>query len=120
MKTAILAGLILLTTTTLQAEEKKKLYSITINVEAKKANGKSWDVFGGSPDIKLVIDGQPLYSMARCRDRYRCTIEFASIKDKWYIEVYDKDLQNDDLIGKGECEEGESCDFGLAKVEISE
>lgn len=122
MKTAILVVLILLTTITLQAENKKKVYTITINVEAKKANGKSWDIFGGASDIKVVIDRRPYFSRVDCQDTYRCTIEFASLKDKWYIEVYDRDMQSDDLIGKGkgECEAGESCTLGLAKVEISD
>jgi len=120
MKTAVLAVLILLTTITIQAENKKRVYTITTNVEAKKANGKSWDIFGGSPDIKIVVEGKPYYSLVKCKDTYRCTIEFVSTTDKWYIEVYDKDLQSDDLIGKGECEAGESCTLGLAKVEISE
>lgn len=119
MKNLIFSTL-LLTTIEVQATEKPTLRTITIDVAEKKANGKSWDMFGGSPDIKVVIDKQPYYSLAKCRDTYRCTISFTSQKDKWYIEVYDKDLQNDDLIGKGECEEGERCSLGLAKVEISD
>ena len=116
----ILIGLMFFLTITLQAENKKKLYSITIDVEAKKANGKSWDVFGGSPDIKVVIDGETFYSPTKCKDRYRCTMEFTSVKDKWYIEVYDKDLQSDDLIGKGDCKDGEECKFGLVTISISD
>ena len=30
------------------------------------------------------------------------------------------DIDSDDLIGKGDCEEGEDCDFGLATVRIED
>ena len=120
MKKIILAGLMLLTMMTLHAESKKKIYSMTINIADKKANGKSWDMFGGPPDIKVVIDGQVYFSAVKCQDTYRCTIEFISTTDKWYIEVYDKDIQNDDLVGKGDCKVGEEFKLGLATVSISD
>lgn len=119
MKKMILTGLMLLATMTVEAEVKKKIYSMTINIADKKANGKSWDMFGGSPDIKVLIDGQAYFSALKCQDTYRCSIEFISTNDKWYIEVYDRDIQNDDLVGKGDCKLGEECKLGLATVGIS-
>jgi len=115
--------MLLFTNIALQAtelENKEKLYSVVIDVEAQKTNGKNWDIFGGSPDIKIVINGQSYFSPTKCKDRYRCSIEFSSTKNKWYIEVYDKDMKNDDLIGKGDCKVGKNCNLGLAKVKITE
>lgn len=99
---------------------KAELYTINIDVAPKKANGTEWDIMGGSPDIKVLVDKHPLYISPSCRDTYRCSLNFTSKQDKWYIEVYDMDIDSDDLIGKGDCEEGEDCDFGLAKVRIED
>ena len=120
MKTMILAGLITLATMTVEAEVKKKIYSMTIDIAGKKANGKSWDMFGGSPDIKVLIDGEAYFSVLKCQDTYRCSIEFISTDDKWYIEVYDRDIQNDDLVAKGDCKVREECKLGLATVSITD
>jgi len=97
---------------------KADLYTINIDVASKKENGKEWDIMGGSPDIKVLIDKHPLYFLPSCRDTYRCSLNFTSLKDNWYIEIYDMDIDSDDLIAKGDCEEGEDCDFGLATVRI--
>ena len=97
---------------------KPNIYTINIDVASKKTNGNDWDIMGGSPDIKVMIDKHPLPFLPSCRDTYRCSLNFTSLKEKWYIEVYDMDIDSDDLIGKGDCEEGEDCDFGLAKVLI--
>ena len=91
-----------------------------IDVAPKKENGKNWDLMGGSPDIKVLVDKQPLGLSQSCQNTYRCNYNFTSKNDKWYIEIYDSDIDSDDLIGKGDCEEGEECLLGLAKVEISD
>jgi hypothetical protein len=104
----------------LQAGDKAKAYTIEIDVNTVKANGKSWDVSGGSPDITISIDGQRLQFLEKCRDKYRCSLKFFSISDEWYFEIYDKDIMSDDLIGKGDCSEGDSCTLGLAKIKIEE
>ena len=99
---------------------KAELYSIKIDVAPKKANGKEWDLMGGSPDIKVLVDKQPLGLSKSCRDTYRCSYNFTSKQDKWYIEIYDSDIDSDDLIGKGDCEEGEECELGMATVSVSD
>jgi len=99
---------------------KPTTYRMKVDVASKKANNQDWDMFGNAPDIQVYVNKHPLPIVERCRDTYRCTLGFSSIKDRWYIEVYDKDLSNNDLIAKGDCEEGEECDLGLAKVLIME
>jgi len=117
-KTLILFGI--LSMFVLQADEKTQAYTIEIDVKSTKANGKPWDISGGSPDIAISIDGKRLQFLEKCRDKYRCSIRFFSTSDEWYFEIYDKDIMNDDLIGKGNCSEGDSCSLGLAKVKIVE
>ncbi len=104
----------------LYAEDKAQAYTIEIDVKSTKANGKSWDISGGSPDIAISIDGHRLQFLEKCRDKYRCSIRFFSKSDEWYFEIYDKDIMSDDLIGKGSCAEGDSCTLGLAKIKIEE
>ena len=99
---------------------KANLYTINVDVASKKGNGTEWDIMGGSPDIKVLIDKYPLPLLPSCRNTYRCHLTFSSKKNKWYIEVYDMDIGNDDLIGKGDCEESEDCNFGLVKVRIED
>ena len=97
---------------------KATLYRMKIDVASKKENKQDWDIMGNAPDIQVNIDRYPLPIVEECKDSYRCAISFSSIKDSWYIEIYDKDLGSNDLIAKGDCEEGEECDLGLAKVLI--
>ena len=99
---------------------KAQLYKVKVDVASKKENKEDWDMMGNAPDIQIHIDKYPLPIVHQCKDTYRCTLAFRSVKDRWYIEVYDKDLGSDDLIGKGDCEEGEVCDLGLAKVLIED
>jgi len=104
----------------LGCSSKAKLYTMKIDVAPKKENGKDWDLMGGSPDIKVVVDKHSLGLPKSCKDTYRCSLNFTSLKDEWYIEVYDMDIDSDDLIGKGDCEEGEECKLGMAVVSISD
>lgn len=110
-----LAILFVLTT---GCSNKANLYTISIDVAPKKESGQAWDIMGGSPDIKIIVDKQALHIDPTCRDTYRCKYNFTSTKDEWYIEIYDSDMDSDDLIGKGDCEEGEECNLGLARVEV--
>jgi hypothetical protein len=97
---------------------KAELYTMTIDVTPKKELGMDWDIMGGSPDIKVIVDKHPLYQPMSCRDTYRCSLNFTSKEDEWYIEIYDSDIDSDDLIGKGDCEEGDECSLGFAKIKI--
>ena len=87
-----------------------------IDVASYKPNGMSWDIAGGAPDILLYVDGKKVGEV--CRNQYRCEILFKTDKQKIYIEVYDKDLQAHDLIGKGECRVGSVCELTNAKVKL--
>ena len=110
----------LITILTIGCSSKAELYSIEIDVSPTKANGDEWDLMGGSPDIKVLVDKHSLGLSPSCRDTYRCSYNFTSKKDEWYIEIYDNDIDSDDLIGKGDCEEGEECNLGMAVVNVSD
>ena len=92
-------------------------YVADIEVDPTKPNGKSWDIAGGAPDIRLRIEGKFMPMREACRDSYRCTTSvFVTRKERIYIEVYDQDAWANDLIGKGECTIGNVCKVGAAKV----
>ena len=96
-----------------------KVYKITIEAASKKANSRSWDIAGGAPDIQLIIDGKELPFNKKCKNRYRCEMLFSSTASKWYFEIYDKDLRESDLIGKGKCSTAKECTLGLATVKVA-
>ena len=98
----------------------KKVYQITIEVAGKKEFNKSWDIAGGAPDIQVIINGKELPFEKKCKNRYRCEMVFASSAKEWYFEIYDKDIKESDLIGKGKCSTTKECNLGLAKVKIEE
>lgn len=91
-------------------------FTVEVRVDATKNNGKSWDAFGGSPDIMLSVDGMT-HPTQMCRDAYRCEFTFSSNHRDWYLEIYDKDISQHDLIGKGECASS-PCQLGQAKLVI--
>ncbi len=105
---------------TIGCSSRADMYRIKIDVASKQSDGKEWDLMGGSPDIKVLVDKQSLGLSPSCRDTYRCSYDFSSKNDKWYIEIYDSDIDSDDLIGKGDCEEGEECRLGMAIINISD
>jgi hypothetical protein len=96
------------------------IYTIEIDVNATKIDGKAWDIAGGSPDILVYIDGKKMSFNPNCQNR--CSMEFI-VKNKsnsWYFEIYDRDFANNDLIGKGECTLSNKCQIGRAKIFIKE
>jgi hypothetical protein len=97
-------------------------YTIVIKVSSTKPNGNSWDVGGGAPDIVLEVEdtrySTTRHSSKRCEDTYKCEMSFSSKNSKWYLEIYDKDVKVDDLIGKGECQANNTCTLGKATVTI--
>lgn len=94
-------------------------YSLVIDVPNLKANGKNWDVAGGDPDILLKIDGELQPMFESCKNAYRCVMEFESDASEWYIEVYDKDALANDIIGRGNCSVGDTCEFDGVKMKIT-
>ncbi len=94
------------------------IYDMEVNIKSTKANGKPWDVAGGSPDLKVSVDGEFLAINNNCRNKYRCTVSFISSKVSWYFEIYDRDIASDDLIGKGSCGVNRQCRLGSSDVMI--
>lgn len=94
-------------------------YTVVIDVNSTKVNGLSWDFVGGSPDIFIKVDNREVKFNSKCKNQYRCSITFISEeKSYWYFEVYDKDVNSDDLIGKGECLINKECQLGQASLFI--
>ena len=94
------------------------VYGLSVEVDERKTDGRSWDISGGAPDIEIVINGKSMDFSRKCRDRYRCHNFFVSDNNRWYIEVYDRDIYSNDLIGKGYCFSGLACHIGGAKLKI--
>ena len=111
--------LILVVVTNLINAEDKYFYVMQIDVEDKKENGKPWDIAGNAPDIKVYINGELPQVIVPCKNSYRCKLLFISQRSFWYLEIYDKDVLADDLIGKGNCSIYKSkCRLGRSVVHI--
>lgn len=120
MKKIVLLIMVLLSLT--QAKEHIiNTYTISIEVEATKVNGKPWDVAGGAPDLLVKVDGIFLDFNKKCKNSYGCKMNFTIENEtSWYFEIYDKDLGSNDLIAKGKCTLAKECLIGSAKINISE
>ena len=94
-------------------------YSAEITVEPTKPSTNSWDIAGGAPDIFIKIKGA-LPQTNFCRDSYHCTVAFTSDNDSWYIEIYDRDINQNDLIGLGKCSVNKKCQLNSAVILITE
>jgi len=119
MKKMILLLMVLLSLG--QAKERiLNTYTITLEAEATKADGKSWDISGGAPDLLIKVDGVFLDFEKTCKNSYGCSVDF-TVEDEtsWYFEIYDKDLASNDLVAKGNCSVGKECHFSGAKISIS-
>ena len=120
MKKTILALMVLLSLT--QAKERiLNTYSIKVEANATKANGKAWDVNGGAPDLLIKVDGVFLDFDKKCKNSYGCSVEFTVEQEtEWYFEIYDKDFASNDLIAKGNCSVGKECNLTGAKITIGQ
>jgi len=120
MKKVILLLMVLLNLS--QAKERIiNTYTLSIEVEATKVNGKAWDVAGGAPDLLIKLNGTFLNFNKKCKNSYGCKLEFTFVNETlWYFEIYDKDLVSNDLIGKGNCSVGKVCILGGATIKISD
>lgn len=94
------------------------MYEVEVNVQSTKINGKDWDISGGAPDVYVKVDGVFLTMTRKCRNTYRCSVMFVSKTKSWYFEVYDKDVANNDLIGKGTCSADRKCYLGRSTVKV--
>lgn len=120
LKKIILLVLISLSTFAIEVKGNKAVYQYTIDVDVQdsKSNGSSWDVTGGAPDIFLRVNGSTIPFSENCRNTYKCIISFISDKRSFYIEVYDRDIVNHDLIGKGIVTMGRKYYLGKSKVTV--
>lgn len=95
-------------------------YTLTIEADATKTDGKAWDIQGGAPDLFIKIDGVFLDFDKKCKNSYRCSVEFTVENEtSWYFEIYDKDFASNDFIAKGDCSVGKECHFSGARISIS-
>ena len=118
MKKTVLALMVLLNLTQAQ-EHVINTYTLTVETDSTKVDGKSWDILGGAPDILIKVNGVYLNFDKKCKDSYRCNVEFTTEnKTSWYFEIYDKDFDNNDLIAKGECSVGKECRLKGATITI--
>lgn len=77
-----------------------------LKVLPTKANGKAWDVFGGLPDLKIVVrnnsSGQ-VFSSPKRMDTLHATFNADAFQivegDVVSLEVWDCDVKCDDLVG---------------------
>ena len=118
MKKIVLTLMVLLSLT--QAKERiLNTYTLTVEADSTKTNGNTWDTLGGAPDILIKVDGIYLDFDKKCKNSYRCSVEFTVEKEtSWYFEIYDKDFDNNDLIAKGECSVGKECQLSGATISV--
>lgn len=94
------------------------IYDVEINAQSTKENGKTWDIYGGAPDLLLKVDGKSLIMSNSCWNTYLCTVSFVSEKYQWYFENDDRDVAINDLIGNGVCSVGQVCNLGRSTIRI--
>ncbi len=95
----------------------KDAYVLSVVVDPKKPNAKGWDLRNGAPDILVSVDGIKRF---KCKNRFECQVVFKSrsSNSSFTIDVYDKDVNLDDLIGSGTCVLDSLCKVGSSEVTI--
>lgn len=107
---------------------------ISVAVSHIKPNGRAWDAEDGvdaKPDIAVCIsykDGRHCYtgdkpnvSDAVCKDALSCqTKADVPPNGQLAVEVWDVDTQSDELIAKGQCGFGATCELNGCTVFIGE
>lgn len=84
----------------------KHTYRIAVIAQDRKADGSSWDAFGGAPDIDLCFeDDAGKFCVApagrpSCNDNLVCAVEVAlAEKQPVMLDVIDVDARDHDPIG---------------------
>lgn len=75
-----------------------------------------------APDIRICVDnnGSNRCVAGDCSDSYFCTfIGVPIVADNFQIEVWDKDIAKDDLIGRDICGVNRVCQFGAARITVT-
>lgn|SRR5262245_29884156 len=107
------AGLLLLTTVPVPAEDKDResatIKLVSIQVRKTKPGGAAWDPAGGAPDLKITVErkarpaGEKFTSKV-IPDTYEAKLDVKTIKvkdgDEIEVTVVDDDVGGDDRIGK--------------------
>lgn len=79
-------------------------FTLSVTVDRTKSDGTNWDVFGGAPDIRILIDD--IVHDGKCQDSFNCSFQFSSKQTQWNIRVVDQDISLHDNIGEGKCDIG--------------
>ena len=79
-------------------------FTLRVTVDQTKSNGTTWDMLGGAPDIRILIDG--IVHDGKCQDSFKCDFQFSSTKSQWVIKVVDQDISLHDTIGEKKCSIG--------------
>lgn len=104
---------------------------IDVEVQTNKASGKNWDILKGSPDIAICItnpQGTICYPEgsddeviidSECPNAFQCSFkDVVTGQENVKISIIDVDAINNDTIGVGYCNVGETCDIGQAKITV--
>jgi hypothetical protein len=105
--------------------------SLSVSVAPRSAGGAAWDVANGLPDLAICVttdarrcvpEERPDRARRRglCQDTLRCQVHAPIAADarSLHIEVIDRDVARNDLVGAGDCAFGGSCRVGRAMVTI--
>ena len=103
----LFSSLVFSTEPVVENPSSSKALSVTVlkvQVESRKADGKAWDFPSGAPDpYVIVFDGAKAYQTSYRKDTYNAefnkTFSFET-NDLANIEVWDKDVDPDDIIGR--------------------
>jgi hypothetical protein len=104
---------------------------LSVSVDPHAADGATWDLLNGNPDISICVttDVRRCVPPERdenseiptaCRDTLRCDarIPVDAAARAIRVEVVDRDVAIHDLIGAGACEFGRVCRIGRARVAV--
>lgn len=99
--------------TRMKAKADTRWFTMQVNVEPRKKDGKAWDGFGGAPDIAacFTVDGESIgcrpegkagasVTKPKCRDSMSCDFE-VQVRDGAMVvaQLIDVDSSENDLIG---------------------
>jgi hypothetical protein len=103
--------------------------NFVVTVSPMDSSGGKWDKYDGEghPDIGLCVEtelGKRCYPddrllKSQCPDTNECTFSNIAIPPTPFtVRVVDVDALNNETVGEAECDWGETCTVGQAKVKI--
>jgi hypothetical protein len=80
------------------------LFTVAVQVSARKANGQPWDADGSAPEIRMyvVTPGGTLPVRGGCSS-LTCTFQNVFLPAGATVRLMDEDMMSPDLIGAGTC-----------------